>query len=352
MSYRYQIEITDVTLRDGMHAVRHQFSAEDARAIAAALDRTGVAKIEASHGDGLGGSSIQYGFSKESEEVYVGTVCQTVQRSDVVALLLPGIGTLEDLKRAVELGIRGVRVATHSTEADISAEHMEEARKMGLDVVGFLMMSHMTETERLVEEAKKMASYGAHCVYIVDSAGAMLMDEVRRKVSALRQALPDEVQVGFHAHNNLGVSVANSIAAVEEGAYRIDASLAGLGAGAGNTPLEVFVAACEKYGIATGVDLYAAMDAAEEVVRPRMARPVLTDRTALTLGYAGVYSSFLLHAERAAKQFDVDVRDILVELGKRRVVGGQEDMIVDVAYEIAHGREGKDRVAPTSGHRG
>lgn len=335
MTYKYQIALTDVTLRDGMHAVRHQFSVEDARAIASALDQTGVALIEATHGDGLGGSSIQYGFAKEAEEDYVRAVCDVVKQSKVAALLLPGIGTVTDLKRAVDCGIAAVRVATHSTEADVSEQHIAQGRKLGLDTVGFLMMSHMTPVDVLTEEAKKMASYGAHAVYIVDSAGAMLMDEVRSKVSSLRQALPGDVQVGFHAHNNLGVSVANSLAAVEEGAYRIDASLAGLGAGAGNTPLEVFVAACEKSGIDTGVQLYAAMDAAEDEVRPRMHQPITTDRTSLTLGYAGVYSSFLLHANRAAKQFGVETRDVLVELGRRKVVGGQEDMIVDVAFELA-----------------
>ncbi|AEJ42759.1 4-hydroxy-2-oxovalerate aldolase [Alicyclobacillus acidocaldarius] len=329
------IRITDVTLRDGMHAVRHQFSLEDARAIAKALDATGVDIVEASHGDGLGGSSIQYGFAKEDEEAYLRAVCEAAPNTKVAALLLPGIGTVDDMKRAIDCGIRVIRIATHSTEADISEEHMQEARKLGLEVVGFLMLSHMTHTTVLVEEAKKMASYGAHCVYIVDSAGAMLMDEVTEKVSALRESLPPEVEVGFHAHNNLGVSVANSIAAVRAGAVRIDASLAGLGAGAGNTPLEVLVAACEKLGIDTGVDLYRAMDAAEDVVRPRMLRPVIPDRDSLTLGYAGVYSSFLLHADRAAKRFGVDARDILVELGKRKVVGGQEDMIVDVALQLA-----------------
>lgn len=332
---KYKISLTDVTLRDGMHAVRHQFSVDDASAIAGALDGTGVALIEATHGDGLGGSSVQYGFSKETEEDYLRAVCDTVKAARVAALLLPGIGTMSELKKAVEWGIRAVRVATHSTEADIAEQHIGEARKLGLDTVGFLMMSHMTSVDTLVEEAKKMESYGAHCVYIVDSAGAMLMDEVRAKVSALRNALSPEVQVGFHAHNNLGVSVANSIAAVEEGAYRIDASLAGLGAGAGNTPLEVFVAACEKHGIDTGVQLYPVMDAAEEVVRPRMHRPIVTDKISLTLGYSGVYSSFLLHAFRAAEQFQVDPRDVLVELGRRKVVGGQEDMIVDVAYELS-----------------
>jgi len=335
MSFKYRIELTDVTLRDGMHAVRHQFSVDDAKAIASALDGTGVALIEAAHGDGLGGSSLQYGLSKEREEDYLRAACRVVKKAKVATLLLPGIGIVEDLKRAVDYGVQAVRVATHSTEADISAQHIEEARKLGLDTIGFLMMSHMTPAAVLAEEAVKMASYGAQCVYIVDSAGAMLMDEVRTKVAALRSTLEADVQVGFHAHNNLGVSVANSIAAVEEGAFRIDASLGGLGAGAGNTPLEVFVAACEKHGIDTGVDLYAVMDAAEDVVRPRMHRPIITDKTSLTLGYAGVYSSFLLHALRAAEQFSVDPRDVLVELGRRKVVGGQEDMIVDVAFEIA-----------------
>ncbi len=336
MAYKYKIELTDVTLRDGMHAVRHQFSVDDVSAIASALDGTGVALIEATHGDGLGGSSVQYGFAKETEEDFLRAACSAVKNTKIAALLLPGIGIVDEMKRAVEYGIKAVRIATHSTEADISQQHIEEARKLNLDTVGFLMMAHMTPVEVLAEEAKKMASYGAHCVYIVDSAGAMLMDEARRKVSALRNVLPDDVQVGFHAHNNLGVSVANSIAAVEEGAYRIDASLAGLGAGAGNTPIEVFVAACEKYGIDTGVNLYPIMDAAEDVLRPRIDHPVLTDKVSLTIGYAGVYSSFLHHATKAAKQFSVDPRDVLVEMGKRKVVGGQEDMIVDVAFELAH----------------
>ncbi|MCL6562447.1 MAG: 4-hydroxy-2-oxovalerate aldolase [Firmicutes bacterium] len=335
MATKYQVKITDVALRDGMHAVRHQFSTEDARAIATALDKTGVALIEAAHGDGLGGSSVQYGFSKETEEAYLKAVCESVHQATVAALLLPGIGTVEDMKRAVEYGIGAIRIATHCTEADISEQHIGVARKMGLFTVGFLMMAHMVPPEKLVEEAKKMESYGAQVVYVVDSAGAMVEDDVRARVAALRAALAPEVEVGFHAHNNLGLSVANSIAAVKEGATRIDCSAAGLGAGSGNTPLEVFVAVCNKMGIETGVDLYAAMDAAEDVVRPRMVRPVIIDKPSLTMGYAGVYSSFLLHAYRAAEQFGVDPRDVLVELGRRKVVGGQEDMIVDVAVELA-----------------
>ncbi|MBX5466181.1 MAG: 4-hydroxy-2-oxovalerate aldolase [Firmicutes bacterium] len=336
MTAKYQVKITDVALRDGMHAVRHQFTVDDARAIATALDKTGVAMIEAAHGDGLGGSSVQYGMAKETEADYLQAVCQSVQHSTVAALLLPGIGTVEDMKRAVEYGIRAIRIATHCTEADISEQHIGVARKMGLFTVGFLMMAHMVPPEKLVEEAKKMESYGAQVVYVVDSAGAMVEDDVRARVAALRAALAPEVEVGFHAHNNLGLSVSNSVAAVKEGATRIDCSAAGLGAGSGNTPLEVFVAVCNKMGIETGVDLYAAMDAAEDVVRPRMVRPVIIDKPSLTMGYAGVYSSFLLHAYRAAEQFGVDPRDILVELGRRKVVGGQEDMIVDVAVELAN----------------
>lgn len=329
-----KIYITDVTLRDGMHAMKHQFSVEDVREIAARLDQMGVSIIEVTHGDGLGGSSIQYGFSKEKEEDLLKAARESIKRAKLAALLLPGIGIMEDLVRAKEIGIDTIRIATHCTEADISEQHMREAKRLGLEVVGFLMMSHMVSKEVLVEEAKKMESYGADVVYIVDSAGAMLPEEAAEKVGALRQSLSDRVEVGFHAHHNLGLSIANSFAAIDAGAVRIDCSLAGLGAGAGNTPLEVFVAAANKRGIETGIDLYQAMDTAEDVVKPKMLRPVQVDRVSLTMGYAGVYSSFLLHAFRAAEQFGVDARDILVELGKRKVVGGQEDMIIDVALEL------------------
>lgn len=329
-----KIYITDVTLRDGMHAMKHQFSVEDVREIATRLDQMGVSIIEVTHGDGLGGSSIQYGFSKEKEEDLLKAARESIKRAKLAALLLPGIGIMEDLVRAKEIGIDTIRIATHCTEADISEQHMREAKRLGLEVVGFLMMSHMVSKEVLVEEAKKMESYGADVVYIVDSAGAMLPEEAAEKVGALRESLSDRVEVGFHAHHNLGLSIANSFAAIDAGAVRIDCSLAGLGAGAGNTPLEVFVAAANKRGIETGVDLYQAMDTAEDVVKPKMLRPVQVDRVSLTMGYAGVYSSFLLHAFRAAEQFGVDARDILVELGKRKVVGGQEDMIIDVALEL------------------
>lgn len=334
----HQVRVTDVTLRDGMHAVRHQFTLDDARAIAAAVDKTGSAVLEVTHGDGLGGSSIQYGQGLESNDDLIRTVADTVENAKVAALLLPGIGTMENVRQAVAAGVQVIRIATHCTEADISEQHLRQAREMGLETVGFLMMAHMVPPEVLVREALKMASYGAQTVYVVDSAGAMVMDEAEIKVRRLRDALPPEVEVGFHAHQSLGLSVANSIVALRAGATRIDASLAGLGAGAGNTPLEVFAAVTDKMGIDTGLNLYAAMDGAEQVVKPRMLRPVEVDRYALTMGYAGVYSSFLLHAFRVAEQFHLDGRDILVELGKRRVVGGQEDMITDVAVELAsHG---------------
>ncbi|AEJ38840.1 4-hydroxy-2-oxovalerate aldolase [Sulfobacillus acidophilus TPY] len=330
----HTVRVTDVTLRDGMHAVRHQFSVEDVRVLARAIDQTGVAIIEASHGDGLGGHSRQYGRAKETEADFLRAVVESVEHAKVAALLLPGIGTVAHLKQAAAIGIQVVRIATHCTEADIAEQHMEAARKLGLEVVGFLMMAHMVDPDVLVGEARKMASYGAQCVYVVDSAGAMVMEEARTKVAALRDALPPEVEVGFHAHHNLGLSVANSVVAVEAGAARIDASVMGLGAGAGNTPLEVFAAVTEKMGWDTALHLYAAMDATP-LVKERLIRPIEIDRLSLTMGFAGVYSSFLLHAFRVAEQFGVDGRDILVELGKRRVVGGQEDMITDVAYQLA-----------------
>ncbi|AGT33790.2 4-hyroxy-2-oxovalerate aldolase [Geobacillus genomosp. 3] len=334
MMKKKKVKITDVTLRDGMHAVKHQFSVDDVKEIASKLDALGVSHIEVTHGDGLGGSTIQYGFSKETEEDLLRAARESIKRAKLTALLLPGIGTAEDMARAKEIGVETIRIATHCTEADISEQHMGEAKRLGLEVVGFLMMSHMVSASTLVEEAKKMESYGADVVYIVDSAGAMLPEEAGEKVSALRQALSPNVEIGFHAHHNLGLSIANSFAAIDAGADRIDCSLAGLGAGAGNTPLEVFAAAADKRGIDTGLDIYSAMDAAEDIVKPKMIRPVQIDRVSLTMGYAGVYSSFLLHAFRAAEQFGVDARDILIELGKRKVVGGQEDMIVDVALEI------------------
>lgn len=340
-----RVAITDTTMRDGDHAMSHQFTVAQVRAIAQALDAAGVPVIEVSHGDGLAGSSLQYGLSLEPEERCIAAAAEVITRGALACLLIPGIGTRKDLRRMSALGATVVRVATHCTEADISEQHIKLAKDMGLQVHTFLMMSHMTPPERLAEQALLMAGYGADCVYVVDSAGALLVHEARARTRALRAALPPAVEVGFHAHNNLCLSIANTLAAIEEGATRVDGTLCGLGAGAGNAQTEVLVAVLEKLAIATGVDLSAVVDAAEDVVRPIMRRPPQIDRASLTIGYAGVYSTFLLHAMHAGRKFGVDPRAILIELGRRGAVGGQEDMIIDVAVELA-GRARPAEAAP------
>ncbi len=333
-----KIIINDVTLRDGMHAMSHQYEIEDMVKIAKALDSAGVDIIEVSHGDGLAGNAINYGFSKYSEIEYISAVSGVLRGAKLDVLLLPGIGTIEDLEVAIEYGVKVVRVATHCTEADIAIQHIEYSKKRGLDVVGFLMMAHSISPDELAKQAKIMESAGADCIYVVDSAGAMLPQDVADRVKALKDNL--NCEVGFHAHNNLSLGVANSLIAVQNGASRIDASLCGLGAGAGNAPLEVLIAVFNRAGVKTGCDLYKLMDAAEDIVRPMMKRKgveVVIDRDSLSLGYAGVYSSFLLHAKKASQKFGVDTRDILFELGRRKMVGGQEDMIIDVAVDLANG---------------
>jgi 4-hydroxy-2-oxovalerate/4-hydroxy-2-oxohexanoate aldolase len=337
------VKLHDMCLRDGMHPKRHQISIAQMIAVAEGLDAAGVPLIEITHGDGLGGASINYGFPAHSDEEYLRAVVPRMKRSRISALLLPGIGTVDDLRMAVDCGVGCMRVATHCTEGDVAEQHIGLSRKLGVDTVGFLMMAHMVEPEVLLAQAKLLEGYGANCVYVTDSAGYMLPDDVTARIALLRAELRPETELGFHGHHNLGMGIANSLAAVEAGARRVDGSAAGLGAGAGNTPLEVFTAVLDRMGAVHGVDLYKLMDVAEERVVPMMDQPVRIDRDALILGYAGVYSSFLLFAQRAGERYGVSPRDLLVELGRRKTVGGQEDMIEDLALEMARARERQDK---------
>jgi 4-hydroxy-2-oxovalerate/4-hydroxy-2-oxohexanoate aldolase len=338
MTTHKKITLHDMTLRDGMHPKRHLMTLEQMKSIASGLDAAGVPLIEVTHGDGLGGSSVNYGFPAHTDEEYLGAVIPLMKQARVSALLLPGIGTVDHLKMAHELGVSTIRVATHCTEADVSEQHITKARQLGLDTVGFLMMSHMASPETLVSQARLMESYGANCVYVTDSAGYLLPEGVKARLSAVRAALRPETELGFHGHHNLAMGVANSVAAIEAGATRIDAAAAGLGAGAGNTPLEVLVAVLDRMGIQTGVDVWKIQDVAEDLVFPIMDFPIRIDRDALTLGYAGVYGSFLLFAKRASAKYGIPAREILVELGRRGMVGGQEDMIEDTALTLAKAR--------------
>ena len=340
-----KITVHDMTLRDGMHPKRHLMTLDQMKSIACGLDAAGVPLIEVTHGDGLGGSSVNYGFPAHTDEAYLGAVIPQMKQAKVSALLIPGIGTVDHLLMAKDLGVGTIRVATHCTEADVSEQHINKARALGLDTVGFLMMAHMASPEKLVSQALLMESYGANCIYVTDSAGYMLPDDVTARLTAVRHAIKPETELGFHGHHNLAMGIANSIAAVAAGVNRIDAAAAGLGAGAGNTPMEVFIAVCARMGIETGVDVFKIQDVAEDLVVPIMDHIIRIDRDSLTLGYAGVYSSFLLFAKRAGAKYGVPARDLLVELGRRGMVGGQEDMIEDTAMTMARNRNTTQKVA-------
>ena len=325
--------LIDSTLRDGSHAISHQYDVEQVTAVVKGLDAAGVQVIEVTHGDGLGGSSFNYGFSAVDEMKLVEAAVNSTTNAKIACLLLPGIGTVDDLKRVRDLGVGVARIAVHCTEADITEQHIKMAKDLGMEAIGFLMMAHMNSPEGLLEQARLMESYGADTVYFADSAGALTTNGVRARVAEIVGGI--DVPLGVHAHQNLSLAVANSIAAYEEGARNLDGTSAGLGAGAGNCPTEILAAVCEKNGIVSGVDPLKLMDVAEDITRPLMTRQQVIDRAGLILGYAGVYGSFLLHAQRAAERYGVSQAEILLELGRRQVVGGQEDMIIDVALELA-----------------
>ncbi len=332
------VRVTDTSLRDGSHAKRHRFTEAHVRSIVAALDDAGMPVIEVTHGDGLGGSSYNYGHSLVDERILMKAAVDQAVNAKIAALMLPGLGTKDDIKAIAEIGVSIVRVATHCTEADISEQHFGLAREIGLETVGFLMMAHTSSPEDLASQARIMTDAGCQCVYVVDSAGAMILEDASDRVAAVVAELGDDAQVGFHGHENLSLSLANTLAAMRAGAVQVDGSTRRFGAGSGNTSCEALAAVTERLGINSGLDVLKMIDAAEDVVRPVMDGECVLDRMSLIMGYAGVYSSFLKHAYRAAERYDVSGADILMECGNRKLVGGQEDQIIQIAADLAASR--------------
>jgi len=336
------VRVTDSSLRDGSHAVRHRFCEDDVRSVVAALDRAGVPVIEVTHGDGLGGSSFTYGLSATDEQLLIRTAAETAAQAKIAVLMLPGIGTMDDMRAACDAGATVVRIATHCTEADIAIQHFGLARQLGMETVGFLMMAHSQPPQILAKQARIMADAGAECVYVTDSAGALVLEEAAERVAALVAEVGADTQVGFHGHQNLGIAVANTVAAIGSGATQVDGCTRALGAGAGNTPTEVLVAVLDKLRIRTGIDTLAMIDLAEDVVRPLMDGECVINRMSLLMGYAGVYSSFLRHAEQAAQSYGVSGAELLLRAGRRKLVGGQEDQLIGIAVELATERARDD----------
>ena len=335
-SDQLDIRITDSSLRDGSHAKGHQFDEQMVRNVVSGLDSAGVPVVEVTHGDGLGGSSFNYGFSREDERTLIAAAVDEAKQAKIAALMLPGLGTKDDVTAVADLGVSVIRIATHCTEADISIQHFGLARELNLETVGFLMMAHSQAPEVLAAQARIMVDAGCQCVYVVDSAGALILDQVTDRVAAVLGEVGNDAQVGFHGHENLALGVANSVYAIRAGATQIDACTRRFGAGAGNTPTEALAAVCDKLGIRTGIDVLRMFDVAEEIVRPVMDGECALDRLSLIMGYAGVYSSFLKHAYRAAERYGVSGADILLECGERHLVGGQEDEIIDIAVGLAN----------------
>ena len=334
-----QILITDPTLRDGNHAVAHQLSAKQVAIYCSAADKAGIPIVEVGHGNGLGASSLQVGEALESDETLLKTAREHLINSKLSIHVIPGFATIErDLKKAIEFGVDIVRVASHCTEADITQRHIGFSREKGKEAYGVLMMSHMASPEMLVEEAKKMELYGAEAIIIMDSAGAYLPTDVSERITALVEAL--SVPVGFHGHNNLGMGIANSIAAVEAGAKILDGTAKGFGAGAGNAQIEILIAVLEKMGYHTGINLYKVLDAVDIAEKEIMPFVPTIKTESIVSGLAGVFSGFAKHVSRISKEYNVDPRDVYFELGKRNVVAGQEDLIIEVVLNLAKLKKG------------